>query len=71
MKSPPYRRLLRVLTGSSPSELYQQIQFLKAENEVLRARVQGPVRRPGNNLGPLNPITTSHSANPQLYRSNL
>lgn len=43
MKSPPYRRLLRVLTGSSPSKLYQQVQFLEAENEVLRARIQGPI----------------------------
>ena len=44
MKSPPYRRLLRVLSGSSQGQLYRQIQFLKAENEVLRARIQGPVR---------------------------
>jgi len=44
MPHAPHLRLLRVLSGSSQGELYRQIQFLKAENEVLRARIVGPVR---------------------------
>ncbi len=44
MPHAPHLRLLRVLSGSSQGELRRQIQFLKAENEVLRARVQGPTR---------------------------
>jgi putative transposase len=42
--SNPFMRLFRVLAGSSQSDLRQQIQFLKAENEILRERIKGPIR---------------------------
>jgi putative transposase len=40
----PLRRLLEVLAGSSQAELHRQVQYLKAENEVLRSQIAGPVR---------------------------
>lgn len=43
MKS-PFLRLFRVLAGSRQSDLRQQVQFLKAENEILRSRIKGPIR---------------------------
>ena len=39
-----YRRVLGVLAGSTQNQLRQQIQYLKAENQVLRSRIDGPVR---------------------------
>ena len=39
-----FRRLFDVLAGSSQGDLRRQIQYLKAENEVLRAKIDGPVR---------------------------
>jgi putative transposase len=42
--SNPFMRLFRVLAGSSQSDLRQQIQYLKAENEILRERIKGPIR---------------------------
>ncbi len=58
----PVLHLFRVLTGSCQSELRQQVQFLKAENEILQSKIPGPIRvttaerarliRLGNPLGP-------------------
>lgn len=46
-----FRRLFDVLAGSSQGDLHRQIQYLKAENEVLRAKIDGPVRvTPGERL---------------------
>ncbi|MCE7974372.1 MAG: hypothetical protein DYG92_08655, partial [Leptolyngbya sp. PLA1] len=39
-----FRRLFDVLAGSSQDDLRRQIQYLKAENEVLRSKIDGPVR---------------------------
>jgi len=40
------RRLgvLGLLMGSTATELRRQVRYLKAENEVLRSRINGPVR---------------------------
>ncbi|GJQ29618.1 MAG: hypothetical protein HBSAPP03_15020 [Phycisphaerae bacterium] len=46
-----FRRLLDVLAGSTQADLRRQIQYLKAENEVLRSKINGPVRvTPGERL---------------------
>lgn len=39
-----YGRVLRVLVESKPHEPRRQVQFLKAENEILRSRIKGSVR---------------------------
>lgn len=44
MASNSILRLFRVLAGASQSGLRQQVQFLKAENEILRAKIGGPIR---------------------------
>lgn len=44
MAANPFRRLLRVLAGAGQDDLRRQVQYLRAENEVLRAKIAGPVR---------------------------
>ncbi|QQS09522.1 MAG: hypothetical protein IPK69_02550 [Phycisphaerales bacterium] len=44
MSSHLYTRLLRVLIGSTQQYLRRQIQYLKAENEILRSRIERPIR---------------------------
>jgi len=39
-----FRRLLDVLAGSTQADLRRQIHYLKAEKEVLRSKISGPVR---------------------------
>ncbi|MBY0310477.1 MAG: hypothetical protein K2W85_00250 [Phycisphaerales bacterium] len=39
-----FRRLFEALVYSSEDDLRRQIQYLKAENEILRAKISGPVR---------------------------
>jgi putative transposase len=44
MSRSPFFRLLWVLVGAGQDDLRRQIQYLKAENEVLRSKIPGPVR---------------------------
>jgi putative transposase len=37
-------QLFRVLAGSGQSDLRQQNQYLRAENQILRSKIAGPVR---------------------------
>ncbi len=39
-----FGRVLRVLTESNQHDLRRQVQFLKAENQILRSRIKGPVK---------------------------
>ena len=39
-----FHRLLKVLAGSTRDDLRRQVQFLKAENEILRNRLPERVR---------------------------
>jgi len=39
-----FQRLLAVLTGATRHDLHQQVQFLKAENEILRSRLPTVIR---------------------------
>ncbi len=39
-----FKRLVEVLAGSSESALRQQVQYLKAENQVLRSRLGGRIK---------------------------
>jgi putative transposase len=44
MPANPFLRLLLVLAGAGRDDLRRQVQYLKAENEILRSKVKGPVR---------------------------
>ena len=37
-------RLFEVLTGASQADLRRQVQYLRAENQILRARLPGTIR---------------------------
>jgi putative transposase len=39
-----FRRLLATLAGPTRDDLRRQVQFLKAEHEILRAKIAGPIR---------------------------
>lgn len=39
-----FHRFVEVLAGSTNQELRRQIQFLKAENQLLKSRVRGRIR---------------------------
>lgn len=39
-----YRRVLQVLVESKQHDLQRQVQFLQAENQILRSKIKGPVR---------------------------
>ena len=55
-----FRRLRDVLAGSTQADLRRQIQYLKAENEVLRAKIDGPVRvTPGERSRLIKPLGTT------------
>jgi hypothetical protein len=44
MSRSAFLRLFWVLVGAGQDDLRRQIQYLKAENEVLRSKIPGPVR---------------------------
>ena len=40
----PFLRLLSIFALATPDDLRQQLQYLKAENEILRSKIRGPIR---------------------------
>jgi len=56
------RRLLDVLAGSTQADVRRQIQYLKAENDILRSKIDGPVwvTREAGGAGSLSHVKISY-----------